>query len=255
MEVLLICLVALLASGLTFVSGFGLGSILLPVFAIFFPIEAAIAATGVVHFLNNLFKLSLTYRHMQLAIVWRFGLPAIVAALAGAWLLAQIPAQVLLQYTVSSKVFTVTLLNVIIGVLMLVFALFEFLPALRNLSVSPVFIPLGGVLSGFFGGLSGHQGALRTVFLLRLGLPKQAFIATGIGIACLIDITRLTVYASQLQKGPVLPWGLIGAATLSAFAGALAGNAFLKKITLQSFQAIVAVFIILFSLALIAGLV
>jgi hypothetical protein len=44
---------------LTFFSGFGLGSLLLPAFAVFFPIEVAVAATGVVHLANNLFKLAL----------------------------------------------------------------------------------------------------------------------------------------------------------------------------------------------------
>ena len=56
MSVILICAVALAASCLTFFSGFGLGTILMPVFAIFFPLEIAIALTAVVHFLNNIFR-------------------------------------------------------------------------------------------------------------------------------------------------------------------------------------------------------
>ena len=56
MDFLLIGLVAFLASGLTLYSGFGLGTVLLPAFALFFPVEVAVAATGTVHLLNNLFK-------------------------------------------------------------------------------------------------------------------------------------------------------------------------------------------------------
>jgi len=59
MDYFILCLVALLGSGLTLFSGFGLGTLLVPVFAIFFPIEIAIALTAIVHFLNNLFKLAL----------------------------------------------------------------------------------------------------------------------------------------------------------------------------------------------------
>ena len=33
--------------------------------------------------------------------------------------------------------------------------------------------------SGFFGGLSGMQGALRSAFLARAGLSKEAFVASG----------------------------------------------------------------------------
>ena len=43
MELIIICLVAFITAILTFFSGFGLGTILMPVFAIFFPVEIAIA--------------------------------------------------------------------------------------------------------------------------------------------------------------------------------------------------------------------
>src|SRR4030042_2061762 len=84
MSYLVICLAAFLASGLTLFSGFGLGTLLLPVMAVFFPIDIAIALTAIVHFLNNLFKLALLGRHADRAALWRLGLPAICAALLGA---------------------------------------------------------------------------------------------------------------------------------------------------------------------------
>jgi len=62
------------------------------------------------------------------------------------------------------------------------------------------YLPLGGVLSGFFGGLSGHQGALRSAFLIRCGLSQEAFVATGIVAACLVDLARLAVYARHLAS-------------------------------------------------------
>jgi hypothetical protein len=43
MEFVVIRVVALLASLLTFFSGFGLGTILLPIFALFFPADIAVA--------------------------------------------------------------------------------------------------------------------------------------------------------------------------------------------------------------------
>ena len=48
MELILIGLAALFTSALTLFSGFGLGTILMPVFALFFPLPLAIAATAVV---------------------------------------------------------------------------------------------------------------------------------------------------------------------------------------------------------------
>ena len=43
---LIIPVVALVASLLTLISGFGLGTLLLPVFALFFPLELAVALTA-----------------------------------------------------------------------------------------------------------------------------------------------------------------------------------------------------------------
>ena len=59
MDILVIALTAFLASGLTLFSGFGLGTLLMPVVALFFPVEVAIAVTALVHFANNIFKLGL----------------------------------------------------------------------------------------------------------------------------------------------------------------------------------------------------
>jgi uncharacterized membrane protein YfcA len=55
-QYIVLCLAALAASGLTLFSGFGLGTLLMPVFAIYFPIEIAVAMTAVVH--RPIFKLS-----------------------------------------------------------------------------------------------------------------------------------------------------------------------------------------------------
>ncbi|MEK9138207.1 MAG: sulfite exporter TauE/SafE family protein, partial [Bacteroidota bacterium] len=59
MEYLIVCTIALLASGLTLFSGFGLGTLLLPAFILFFPPDVAVGMTAIVHFLNNIFKLVL----------------------------------------------------------------------------------------------------------------------------------------------------------------------------------------------------
>ena len=87
MTYFLVCLVAFVAAGLTLFSGFGLGTLLLPAFALVFPIEIAVAATAVVHLANNLFKLWLIGRQASRRVVVAFGVPAIVGAVVGAALL------------------------------------------------------------------------------------------------------------------------------------------------------------------------
>ena len=83
MELILVILFAFLASLATFFSGFGLGSILLPVFAIFYPAEIAVAATAIVHFSNNVFKTFIIGRYGALKVILGFGIPAFIASFFG----------------------------------------------------------------------------------------------------------------------------------------------------------------------------
>jgi uncharacterized protein len=249
------CLAAFLASMLTFFSGFGLGTILTPVFVFFFPVDIAIALTGVVHFFNNIFKITLVGRNINKTVLLRFGIPAIVASFLGAWLLLRITAMPeLFQYELGAKIFSVTPVKLIIAILLLLFAILEILPAAQRIQFGKDKLVLGGVLSGFFGGLTGIQGAIRSAFLIKSGLSKEAYIATGVAIACLIDFSRLSVYATRVASSSLTDnLTLLIAATLSAMAGALIGNMLLKKITLRFIQFVVAIMLILISLALGSG--
>lgn len=256
-DYIIICLFALLASGLTFFSGFGLGTILLPVFAFFFPIEIAIALTAIVHFLTNLYKLTLIGRSASKPVLIKFGLPAILFALLGAYVLTLIAySDPILDYSIGESTFYITPIKIIIGLLLAIFALFDMLPFLTRINLDQKYLPWGGALSGFFGGLSGHQGALRSAFLIRANLSKEQFIATGIAIAILIDISRLTVYASDILKiGGSIDYYLLTAAVIAAFTGAFLGNKLLKKITIKSLQFFVGVMLLVFSVLLGLGIV
>ena len=257
MEYILIPIVALLASVLTFFSGFGLGTLLLPAFALFFPVDVAIALTAIVHFLNNAFKLLLVKKQINWKIALRFGLPALLFSFLGAFLLDKITnANILTEYTLNNTVFQITLMKIIVAFLLIFFALFELIPKLKNLQFPEKYLPIGGVLSGFFGGLSGHQGALRSAFLTKVGLSKEAFIATGVIIACMIDVSRMSVYFTNISKvKDSLSFNLIFVATLAAFIGVYFGNKLVKKITINTIQKIVAFMIILFAVGLGLGIV
>lgn len=257
MEIIIIPLVAFLVSILTFFSGFGLGTILTPAFMLFFPIELSIGLTGIVHFLNNLFKLFLVGKNANKEILIRFGIPAIFAAFIGAWVLVQIPtSQVLYSYSSFGKLIEVSVLKFTMALLLAFFAVLDLVPFLNRIQFGIKQLPIGGVLSGFFGGLSGNQGALRSAFLIKVGLSKEVFVATTVVISCFVDFTRLSVYASNLKLSDLNANAtLIVVATLAAFLGAFLGNKLLKKVTLKFVQTIVAILLILMSLGLGLGVV
>ena len=254
----LVLAVALGASLLSFFSGFGLGTLLLPAFALVAPLDVAVAATAVVHLANNLAKGGLVGRHADRAVVLRFGVPALLAAFAGAWLLLHLGTAALWTYGLGGER-RVTPLGLVVGGLVTAFAAFELVPALRTLSAPRHWLSAGGLLSGFFGGLSGHQGALRSVFLTRLGLAPAAFVATGTLCAVLVDLARVAVYASAyrdglagLDRGGLL---LLGGCVLLAVAAAVAGARLLPKATVSGVRLTVGALLLALGPALALGLV
>ncbi len=255
MEWIVIGLSACLTSALTLFSGFGLGTLLLPAFAFFFPLELAVAMTAIVHLFNNGFKLFLVGRRADFRTVLQFGGPAVVAAFVGAGLLVwltDIPP--LATWELAGRTLKVSSLNLCLAALMAGFAILEMWPTFSSWSVPRKFLPLGGLLSGFFGGLSGHQGALRSVFLLRAGLSKETFIGTGVVIACLVDISRLSLYARKMSTsltGKDIP--LLLFAMGMAWMGAFVGSRLLHKVTLRKVQIIVAVLLLLIAIMLGTG--
>lgn len=236
-----------------------MGTILLPAFSLFLPISIAVAATAVVHLTNNLFKLLITYRNINYSILAKFGIPAGLASLLGAFLLLSIEnINRLITWQIGSFSTQTTSIKLIIGLVIVVFAVFELLTSFKNFSFNPKWIPLGGVLSGFFGGLSGHQGALRSAFLIKLGLSKEVFIATGVAIAVLVDVLRVGVYGFALLNLKTISElgiaGLLFAAIGGAILGALLGRKLLTSVTLRIVQLIVSGFLLIIGLTLILGL-
>ncbi len=257
MEIAIISLTAFLVAILTFFSGFGLGTILTPVFMIFFPVELAIALTGVVHFFNNIFKLFLVGRNANKEVLFRFGIPAVVAAIVGSWVLLNISdLQPLFSYDAFGKHFEVFPVKFIISILLIIFASIDLIPYFNTLQFGKDKLPIGGALSGFFGGLSGNQGALRSAFLIKAGLSKEAFVATAVIVSTFVDFTRLSVYATRFTKSGLTDnLTLVISATIAGIAGSYLGNNLLKKVTLRFLQVMIAIMLIIISLALGAGLI
>lgn len=256
MEIVIISIVAFFVSILTFFSGFGLGTILTPVFMIFFPVEIAIALTGIVHFFNNIFKLFLVGGNADREVLIRFGIPAVIAAFIGSYVLLDIiNLKPLFTYEMFDKTFEVFPVKFIISIILIVFASLDLIPFFQKLEFSKNKLPIGGAFSGFFGGLSGNQGALRTAFLIKAGLTKEAFVATAVVVSTFVDFTRLSVYATRLAAINILENKvLIISATLSAIIGAYIGNKLLKKVTLKFLQIFVAIMVIILAIGLGSGI-
>lgn len=250
------------ASLVSLFSGFGLGTLLMPVFALFFPVDVAIASTAVVHAANNLFKFGLLARGARREVVARFGVPAVVAAFAGAAVLTELAQSdalaPLATWQLGGRTAHITPLGLVVGLAIVAFSLADLVPGVARLEAPARWLPLGGALSGFFGGLSGHQGALRAIFLAPLGLAPAEFAATQAVIALLVDGARLAVYGvafgATMRGDASIPWTNVAAATACAFAGAYLGKRLLPKTTVGALRALVGALLLVVGAALATGL-
>jgi uncharacterized protein len=259
MEYIVVSVVALFVSGLTLFSGFGLGTLLMPAFALFFPLPVAIAATAVVHLANNLFKTFLVGRKADWSVVFRFALPGAVAAVAGAALLnnlAQLPP--VFQYHMLGRLNEATLVDIVVGGLIILFAVLDLLPRFSDITFDRKYLVIGGLLSGFSGGISGMQGALRSAFLIKAGMDKEGFVGTNTISAVIVDLARLLVYGIGFYRASFTAvadiGGLVIAATFAAFVGSFAGARLLKKITLRTVQVVVGLMLIFVGMGIATGL-
>lgn len=258
MDFVIVGLVAFAASALTFFSGFGLGTLLLPAFALFFSAPAAVAATGVVHLLNNLFKGTLLFRSAAWPIILKFGIPAVPGAIAGAVLLSYLGELPAFRWSALGREFVPSTAGVVIGAVMILLAVLEMMPWFQKLAAPSQLIPVGGLLAGFSGGLTGQQGALRSIFLLKTGLDGPRFIATGTMVAIFVDLARLPTYFASFNQNTLDLTGREGAlvafGTACACAGAWLGARYFKKTTIEVIRYLVVALMVLIGSGLIFGL-
>ena len=235
-----ICLAALLVAAMVLMSGFGLGTLLTPLFALFYDIKIAVLLVAIVHFSNNLFKLGLFFRHLDWAILKRFGAISIAGAFVGSLLQAELESETL---------------KIGLGILLVILGTVEFLPPRFSWSLPKRLDPLGGFLSGLLGGVLGNQGAVRSAYLLNYSLSKEAFVATATIIACLIDVTRIPIYLLSYYHEIAMAWPYLIATILSAFLGTLIGKWLLDIVTLGAFRRVVAGSVVVVGIAMAMALI
>lgn len=266
MEFVIVSIAVIIAAGLTFFSGFGLGTIMLPVFSLFFDIPTAVGATAVVHLSNNLFKFLLVYKHIHVPTLIRFGVPAFAFAAVGGFLLTQIEDfKTISTYSISNTSFEITPVGLTIGLLMIFFAWFDLDPRFEKWNISSKQIPFGGMLSGFFGGVSGHQGAFRATFLAKAGLTKEQFIGTSNSISLIVDLSRLSMYlffAQKLTHGENKfliafqeNFALLLTAIIFAFLGTYIGKQLVKKTTITSIRKVVGILLFVMGTLMAIGII
>jgi len=215
----------------------------------------AVAAVAPVHLFHNLGKFLLLRSHVDRRVLVRFGVPALAAAALGAWGLARLTdLPELGSWSLFGQTFAICPLKLVIGLSLAVFSGWELLGGGGGIRGVPLWT--GGLASGLLGGLTGHQGAIRSAFFLGKDLPKETFIATGAAVACAVDITRIAVYVQLFRSmGGSIPWPVVGAGIAGAAVGLWVGRHGLKQISGEGFRKVVGVGLLVFGVLLAGGVV
>ena len=202
------------AAALTVPAGFGLATMITPIVFLWLEPHEAVAVVGIVHGSHNAWKLKVLRSSVDYSAVRRYGWAMVVGALLGAALNTAVEADPLL---------------LIVGIALVILPLLSISEKWTDYRLPEAEDRIGGFGSGFFGGLTGHQGALRAMFLQKRLPDKSEYAATAAVLALVVDVTRVPVYVA-LEGWQILDAGwLIMGLVLAAILGVQLGKRWLKK--------------------------
>lgn len=190
-----LAVVALAASTLAAVTGFGGAAVLLPALVAAFGVRQAIPILTVAQLIGNGARVWFNRREVDVPVVGWFALGGVPMALVGGYLFAHAPIQALTR---------------LLGAFLLVVVLWRHVrpPRSRSFPV-PIFAAIG-TGGSLLSALLGSVGPLMAPFYLAYGLVKGAYIGTEALSTVVMHVAKLVAY----QQTAVLTTSgaLIGAA-------------------------------------------
>lgn len=218
--------IALFSGATAAVVGFGIGSMLTPLLAASTGMSAAVAAVTIPHFVATAIRCWRLRASIDRGVLLRFGLLSAAGGLAGA-----------LAY---SRLGSASLTRVLGGLLLLT-ATAQLTGWSDRWRPRGVLVSQLGLLSGFFGGIAGNQGGLRSAALTSFRLSPAALIATGTAIGVLVDAARAPAYLWSSGHEVLALWRPIAIATAGVLAGTFLGERILLGLSPQTFRRVLGV--------------
>ncbi|MFZ5907357.1 MAG: sulfite exporter TauE/SafE family protein [Nitrospirota bacterium] len=236
MEIVYISLLTLVAATLGTITGFGTSTIMIPVLVIFLPPVEAIFLVAIIHWFGNIWKVALFRKGIDVKLIFLFGMVGLATSYLGASISLGSNEKMLIR---------------LLGMFLAGYSIFLIFRSKFRVSAGIGTALSGGALSGFFAGMFGIGGAIRSLFLSAFDLPKAVYIATAGAIGLMVDATRIIAYftggAMLAQK---LWWGLLVFVPVS-FAGAKIAKKIIEKLPQEKFRKVIAVFLFAIGLKLI----
>ncbi|OGB87419.1 hypothetical protein A3H38_04695 [candidate division WOR-1 bacterium RIFCSPLOWO2_02_FULL_46_20] len=236
MEIFYIALLTLIAATIGTITGFGTSTLMIPVLVIFFPPVEAIFLVAIIHWFGDVWKITLFRKGFNLRLIALFGVIGLATSSLGAFVSLGANEQMLLR---------------LLGAFLAGYAIFLIFQSKFKIPAGNLTALSGGALSGFFAGMFGIGGAIRSMFLSSFDLPKAVYIATAGAIGILVDSTRIITYFTGGATLPKELWyGLLLSIPVS-FLGAQIAKKIVDKIPQNQFRVVIAVFLLVIGIKLI----
>lgn len=214
-SLLLVAIGAFIAAALTVPAGFGLSTILTPLVLLLMSPHEAVAVVAIVHGAHNAGKLGLLRENVDFDAFKRYGIWLVAGSIIGAILQSHVPQRPLLG---------------ILGLALIILPILTISEKWTGYRIPESSDRAGGFGSGFMGGLSGHQGALRAMFLSRRIPDKMSYAATASILALCVDLSRIPVYLAYRSEDIYSHYSVIIVLVISALIGARVGKRWLKSL-------------------------
>ena len=220
--------------GVASVAGFGIGSLLTPALSWTTGAKIAVAAVAIPHAIGT----SIRFWRFRDAVDWRvvrsFGLTSAAGGLTGA----------LLNAYASNRA-----LAVVFGSLLILAGGSQLSGYAGKWRLRGTLGWVGGALSGFFGGLVGNQGGIRSAAMLGFDVGKRQFVATATAVAFLVDVARVPVYIALESRALARLWPEIGVAAAGVIVGTLFGERVLARVPERRFRMVIGTLLLMLGLS------
>jgi len=214
-------LTAVVAGGVAAVSGFGIGSLLTPLLAAHYGTKLAVAIVSIPHLVATAVRFVGLRRQLDRGIFLHFGILSAAGGLFGALLNARANNPIL---------------AIVFGCLLVFAGVSGLSGFVDHMRLGRRTAWISGTISGFFGGLVGNQGGIRSAALLGFDLQKEALVATATAIALIVDAARMPVYLAVETRGILDAWPVLAVAIFGVLLGTFWGVRLLRKIPNRIFR-------------------
>lgn len=220
------------------IAGFGIGSVLTPALAGTTGTKLAVALVSIPHAIGTAIRFWRFRRDVDWPVVRSFGVTSAAGGLTGA----------LLNTWATSRA-----LELVFGSLLILVGASQMTGYAKRWRLRGTLGWLGGALSGFFGGLVGNQGGIRTAAMLGLAIEKRQFVATTTAVALLIDAARVPIYLAVETAAIIRMWPALAITAGGVVIGTLFGERLLARVAERRFRTVVGALLLILGISFLAG--